>query len=75
MGNNLGSISLELDTKGFLITYEEYFPYGGTAITAGKSQVEVKLKEYRYSGKERDDSTGLYYYGCALLSPLDGQMA
>ena len=36
---------------------------------AGNNQKEVKLKEYRYSGKERDDSTGLYYYGARYYAP------
>lgn len=58
-----GSISMEVDTEGKLISYEEYFPFGGTAIIAGDNEVEVALKYYRYSGKECDDSTGLYYYG------------
>ncbi|MBB6498857.1 Rossmann-like fold-containing protein [Pedobacter cryoconitis] len=63
MENHLDSISMEMDAAGLLISYEEYFPYGGTAIIAGKNQQEVQLKDYRYSGKECDDSTGLYYYG------------
>ena len=63
MTNNLGSVSVELDEQGLLVSYEEYFPYGGTSFIAGPNQVEVSLKTYRYSGKECDDSTGLYYYG------------
>ncbi|NEQ05875.1 MAG: hypothetical protein F6K37_07920, partial [Moorea sp. SIO4E2] len=62
LDNHLGSTTMEVDGEGQLISYEEYFPYGGTAFVAG-SEVEVKLKHYRYSGKERDGSTGLYYYG------------
>jgi RHS repeat-associated protein len=73
MNNNLGSVSLELDKNAQLISYEEYFPYGGTAIITGVSQAEVKLKEYRYSGKERDDSTGLYYYGARYYAPWLGR--
>jgi len=72
-GNHLGSASLELDTLGNLISYEEYFPYGGTSFTAGKNQKEVKLKEYRYTGKERDDFTGLYYYGARYYAPWLGR--
>lgn len=63
MGNNLGSVSMEVDVSARLISYEEYFPFGGTAIIAGENQKEVSLKDYRYSGKECDDTTGLYYYG------------
>lgn len=73
LDNHLGSVSLEVDEAAQIISYEEYFPYGGTAFMAGKNQKEVKLKEYRYSGKERDDSTGLYYYGARYYAPWLGR--
>ena len=63
LSNHLGSASLELDEKGDIITFEEYFPYGGTSFIAGRNKRDIDLKEYRYSGKERDDFTGLYYFG------------
>ena len=72
-GNHLGSASLVLDGKGQIITYEEYFPYGGCALIAGKSQREVSEKVYRYSGKERDTHTGLYYYGARYYPPWMGR--
>ncbi len=68
-----GSSALELDQTGDLISYEEYFPHGGTAFIAGDRAREVQLKEYRYSGKERDDATGLYYYGYRYLAPWLGR--
>ncbi|MCD4813872.1 toxin [bacterium] len=71
--NHLGSASLEIDPQGLVISYEEYFPYGGTSFIAGTNQKEVKLKEYRYSGKERDDTTGLYYYGARYYAPWLGR--
>lgn len=71
--NHLGSVSLELNENAQLISYEEYFPYGGTAIITGENQVEVALKEYRYSGKERDNTTGLYYYGARYYAPWLGR--
>nr|WP_293091829.1 RHS repeat-associated core domain-containing protein [Moorena sp. SIOASIH] len=55
------------------MSYEEYFPYGGTSFVAGRSLAEVKLKQYRYSGKERDASTGLYYYGARYYAPWLGR--
>ncbi len=73
LGNHLGSASLELDDKGHLISYEEYFPFGGTSYTAGNSLTEVKLKEYKYTGKERDDATGLYYYGARYYASWMGR--
>ncbi len=59
----LGSIAVELDAAAAVISWEEYFPYGGTAVVAGPDVAEVEPKVYRYSGKECDDSTGLYDYG------------
>jgi RHS repeat-associated protein len=67
--NHLDSVSLELNDNAEIITYEEYLPFGGTALIAGKTVREVTEKEYRYSGKERDSSTGLYYYGARYYAP------
>ncbi|MEO0585261.1 MAG: RHS repeat-associated core domain-containing protein, partial [Bacteroidota bacterium] len=61
--DHLESSNMEVDTEGNLITYQEYYPFGGTAIMAGTSQTEVNAKYYQYSFKERDATTGLYYYG------------
>jgi RHS repeat-associated protein len=73
LNNLLGSVALEVDQDAAVISYEEYTPYGGTAIIAGNDIKEVKLKDYRYSGKERDDTTGLYYYGARYYVPWLGR--
>jgi RHS repeat-associated protein len=72
-GNHIDSASLELNSTGQIISYEEYFPYGDTSLIAGTSQKEVKLKEYRYTGKEKDDATGLYYYGARYYASWLGR--
>lgn len=66
--DNIGSVQLELDNEGQLISREEYYPFGGTAVWAGRSQTEADYKTIRYSGKERD-GTGLYYYGYRYYAP------
>ncbi len=63
LDNHLGSASLEVEESGLVIGYEEYLPYGTTAYASGRSGVEVSGKRYRYTGKERDEETGLYYHG------------
>ncbi|RII99400.1 RHS repeat protein, partial [Achromobacter sp. K91] len=70
--DRLGSCSMELDTAGQLITQEEYFPFGGTAVLAAATQSDVDNKTIRYSGKERD-ATGLYYYGFRYYQPWIGR--
>jgi RHS repeat-associated protein len=63
LSNHLSSATLELDDRGSIISYEEYYPYGSTSYQAGRSTAEVGLKRYRYTGKERDEETGLSYHG------------
>ncbi|CAI8976993.1 insecticidal toxin complex protein TccC [Pseudomonas sp. IT-P100] len=72
LDDHLGSSTLELDGRGDLISYEGYYPYGGTAWWMGRSKVEVKYKFLRYSGKELD-ATGLYYYGFRYYAPWLGR--
>lgn len=66
--NLIGSSGLEVDANGEVLSYEEYYPFGGTAIWAATSLVEADYKTVRYSGKERD-ATGLYYYGYRYYQP------
>lgn len=72
LDNHLGSSMMELDQNAKLLTYEEYYPYGGTAVWAAKNETEAKYKVVRYSGKERD-ATGLYYYGFRYYAPWLGR--
>jgi RHS repeat-associated protein len=73
LSNHLGSSSLELDRAGEIISYEEYFPYGSTSYQAVRSGVEVSPKRYRYTGKERDEETRLYYHGARYYAPWLGR--
>lgn len=70
--NHLGSASLELDDNAQIISYEEYYPYGSTSYQAVRSQTEAP-KRYRYTGKERDEESGLYYYGARYYAPWLGR--
>lgn len=60
--NMQGSCTLEVDELGRMVTYEEYSPYGSSTYRAFGGQTEVP-KRYRFTGKEKDDNSGLYYYG------------
>lgn len=71
-GNHLGSASLELDDKGQIISYEEYSPYGSTTYQAVSAQTDSS-KQYRYTGKERDEESGLYYYGARYYAAWLGR--
>jgi len=69
LDDHLGSSRVECDHTGALLTYEEYHPYGTTAFRASSGASGFAPKRYRYNGKERDDETGLYYYGARYYPP------
>lgn len=61
LGDHLGSCNIVLGgtnaTGGTFINREEYFPYGETSFGS------FGRKRYRFTGKERDEESGLYYHG------------
>jgi len=71
-GNHLGSASLELDDQAQIISYEEYAPFGSSTYQAVRNQTET-AKRYRYTGKERDEENGFYYYGFRYYSHCLGR--
>lgn len=71
--NHLQSASLELDQNGEIISYEEYHPYGTTSYQAKNTAINAVAKRYRYTGKERDEESGLYYYGARYYASWVGQ--
>jgi RHS repeat-associated protein len=72
LSDHLGSSSIELDDEAQLLTMEEYSPYGSTTFQASTATLETP-KRYRYTGKERDEETGLSYHGARYLAPWLGR--
>ncbi|HHN8619832.1 TPA: RHS repeat-associated core domain-containing protein, partial [Morganella morganii] len=70
--NLIGSSGLETDGDGNLLSQEEYYPFGGTAVLVAGTDSGIDYKTHRYSGKERD-ATGLYYYGYRYYQPWAGR--
>jgi RHS repeat-associated protein len=58
----LGSSVLELKDDGANIKGEEYYPFGETSFGS------YEKKRYKYQGKERDEESGLYYFGARYYS-------
>ncbi|MEU2032609.1 SpvB/TcaC N-terminal domain-containing protein [Nocardia amamiensis] len=73
--DQLISARLEVTEDGAIISAEEYHPYGTTALWLGTNAVEASPKRYRYTGKERDDETSLYYCGARYYIPWLGRWA
>lgn len=62
-GDHLDSSTLVVDTDGDWIDYEEFTPFGETALGG------YARKRYRYTGTERDEESGLYYAGKRYYAP------
>jgi len=73
LGNHLESAALEVDEDGALITYEEYHPFGSTSWWASNGGTDVSQKRYRYTGKEKDEETGLAYHGARYYAAWLGR--
>ena len=73
LSNHLDSVALELDGDGQVISYEEYHPYGTTSYQAIDTAIRAVAKRYRYTGKERDEESGLYYHGARYYLPWLGR--
>lgn len=55
--DHLGSASIIADATGRTIEDAVYYPYG-----EGRTRAGPFISEYRFSGKELDDATQLYYF-------------
>jgi RHS repeat-associated protein len=64
LSDHLGSATAVVDQAGAWISREEYFAYGETSLGS------FAKKRYRFSGKERDEESRLYYFGVRYYHPL-----
>ena len=72
LDDHLGTACVEVDGSGAVISFEEYHPYGTSSYRSFQSS-EVSAKRYRYTGKERDEETGLAYHGARYFCPWLGR--
>jgi RHS repeat-associated protein len=56
LGDHLGSSNTVVDSVGKLANREEFTPYGETSFGS------FKKKRYRFTGRERDEESGLTYH-------------
>lgn len=67
LGDHLQSTNVALDDAGASLNREEYTPYGETSFGS------FAHKRFRFTGKERDEESGLNYHGARYLSPWLGR--
>lgn len=69
-GDHLGSSNYITDINGNEYEHLEYTPYGESWIEEG-DELELKLNKikWKFTSKELDSETGLYYFGARYLDP------
>lgn len=61
--DHLGSSVVTADETGAMVSHEEYYPFGGTSFGSHNR------KRYSFTGKERDEESGLNYHGARYYAP------
>jgi RHS repeat-associated protein len=64
--DHLGSTSIITDRNGIATQFIAYLPFGESFVDEHTSTWE---SPYKFSGKELDSETGLYYYGARYYDP------
>ena len=68
-GDHLGSSSVVTNKNGQFHEHIEYFPYGETWVHEKNGDKAMSMR-YKFTGKEQDPETGLYYYGARYYDPV-----
>lgn len=63
LGDYLSSSNVVIDSTGTFMNREEFTPYGETSFGS------FAKKRYRFTGKERDEESGLHYHGARYYPP------
>lgn len=66
--DHLGSASIVTDDNGNLLEESVYYPYGANRARTGAFE-----SDYRFTGKELDDETGLHYFGARYYDSQTGR--
>ncbi|HMZ97187.1 MAG: FG-GAP-like repeat-containing protein [Nitrospira sp.] len=70
--DHLGSSSVITDSAGAKAQAVTYFPYGATRTNNSTATPAIDVP-YKYTGKELDSSTNLYYYEARYYDPTLGR--
>ncbi|OLR93851.1 hypothetical protein BJP25_16650 [Actinokineospora bangkokensis] len=71
--DHLASSTVELTETGAVLSYEEYYPHGATAYSAVDKDIRTTAKRYRFTGRERDEESGLSLHGARYYAPWLGR--
>lgn len=65
--DHLGSSTVVTNEAGNLVQENYYYPYGEIRVRNGN------VTDYKFTGQEEDEETGLFYYGARYYDPATGR--
>src|SRR4030042_3737799 len=68
-GDHLGSSNVVTNKQGVFHENIEYFPYGETWVQDASTSLGNQSMPYKFTSKEQDEETGLYYFGARYYEP------
>jgi RHS repeat-associated protein len=69
--DHLGSIKVTVDASGNAVGWDDYYPYGAQMDL--RNRTASADGRYKFTGKERDASTGLDYFGARYYDSWNGR--
>ncbi|MBU1016528.1 hypothetical protein KJ657_05585, partial [Patescibacteria group bacterium] len=69
--DHLGSVDAVLDEQGNVVERRDYLPYGQERFV--HEELNSPQTPHKFTGKELDSETGLYYYGARYYDPVTGR--
>jgi RHS repeat-associated protein len=70
--DHLGGSNLETDSSGVGVELVDYYPFGQVRIDSKANGLNYQ-NNYKFTGKELDTDTGLYYYGARYYNSEIGR--
>src|SRR5690606_22548444 len=67
--DHLSGASISTNEKGEIVEQMDYLPYGSSRV---EEQNPEHSNDHLFTGQERDEETGLYYYGARYYDPTLG---
>jgi RHS repeat-associated protein len=69
--DHLGSVDTVLDDQGNVVERADYLPFGSDRLRI--TETSAPETDYKFTGKEMDDETGLMYYGARYYDATIGR--
>jgi RHS repeat-associated protein len=69
--DHLGSVDVVMDDQGKIVERADYMPFGSDRLRI--TSADTTDIDYKFTGKEMDDETGLMYYEARYYDPAIGR--